>query len=145
MTHVPWTPESGLEYLGCPLHPPENFTFVTSFLDQKISQLEKSVNSLKLLRNCQVKFHLLQQCLGNSKLNYLSRASILSYCPSHIEKADSLLKRGLEDILGHTLSPRQWDQACLPIAEGGLGVQPVVHHALPARVSAILDFCKVSQ
>ena len=64
---------------------------------------------------------------------------------SRLVEFDDILKSGLETILNVELSGSQWDQACLPIREGGLEIRTAVSLTPSAFLASGVSSCKLQQ
>ena len=56
-----------------------------------------------------------------------------------LETFDTIIRAGLETILNIELSTHQWNQACLPVREGGLGVRTAVSLATSAFLASAMS------
>ena len=114
-------------YLGCPLaganqnHPAFNIAW---------ENCEKLADAVRQLDCPEAQMALLRQCLGACKIQHIN-----STCPA--SETDSLAKkvaRGLRDGLGNVIdmeiTDEAWEEATLPISQGGLGLQdPTITNA----------------
>ena len=139
--HVPWTPTSGVTVLGCPIHPPGCPSYLEQELTATVAKLEKVCSSLRRVPDPQVQIALLRTSVNACRLNYLFRTCNTSAFTTLLSRADLALRSCMQTIVGFShLSDHHWDQSTLPLALGGLGIRTASDSALPARLSAILQW-----
>ena len=59
--------------------------------------------------------------------------------PDILQDFDMAVKESVEEVMGTPLPPHQWDQACLPISLGGLGLRSAVSHGAAAYIASVGD------
>ena len=116
-----YVPVSKMRLLGAPVMPGEE---VTKVLNEKTEDLRRAVSRLALLQ-AQDALTLVRYSLSIPKLTYILRTS---YCHSNpaVEEFDNELRAGLSTILNVDVSGDQWQQASLPVRDGGLGIRSAV-------------------
>ena len=77
------------------------------------------------------------ECTSNFKNNNNNNNRLVEF--------DGILKSGLKTILNVELSGSQWEQACLPIREGGLGIRTAVSLAPSAFLASAMSSCELQQ
>lgn len=145
-------PVNSMRLLGSPVMPgPE----VTVALNEKTEALRRAVSRLALLQS-QDALTLLRYSLSIPKLLYTLRTSDCHENPV-LFYFDIALRNALSAILNVDMSDMQWQQAALPVRDGGLGIRSAVmlapsaflasaagtmelqNHILPPTVSIIPD------
>jgi len=115
------TPVCEMRLLGSPVMPgPE----VSKALKEKTQDLRRAVSRLILLQ-AQDAMTLLRYSLSIPKLLYTLRTSDCESCPE-LTCFDDTLREGLSGIMNVDLSGEQWQQASLPVRDGGLGIRSAV-------------------
>ena len=56
-----------------------------------------------------------------------------------VKEFDMAVKESVEEVMGTPLPPHQWDQACLPISLGGLGLRSAASHGAAAYIASVGD------
>ena len=118
--------------LGAPIGGEQS---VDAALLVKLEELRRLSNRVSLL-HAHDAFFLLKNCFCIPKLMYTLRSAP---CHSHqllIEYGD-VIRSTLQQILNVELSDESWDQATLPVADGGLGTRRATDIALPAYLSSV--------
>ena len=88
----------------------------------------------------QVAISLLRYCLGAQKVNHLLRVLWSDRASQFAADTTASIRRTLDAILGRSLPETAWLQCCLPIREGGLGVQsPAMIHPSAFLASALAE------
>ena len=116
-------------------------------LDDKLGEKCRELE-LMVTRIAQIDSHyaltILRNSLGVPKLLHMLRTS-RCFDSSRLVEFDGILKSGLETILNVELSGSQWEQACLPIREGGLGIRTAVSLAPSAFLASAVSSCELQQ
>ena len=110
-----------MRLLGSPVMPGSE---VSKALDENTQDLRRAVSRLALLQ-AQDAMTLLRYSLSIPKLMYTLRTSVCESCPE-LADFDDTLREGLSKIMNVDLSGDQWQQASLPVRDGGLGIRSAV-------------------
>ena len=108
---------------------------IDEVLATKLRELRRLCSTLKLL-NAHDALFLLKNCFSIPKLTYTLR-SAPCYTSQLLLEYDDVIRATLKDIMNVALSDDVWDQATLPVANGGLGVRRAFDIALPAFLSSV--------
>ena len=119
--------------LGAPIG---NEDSVEEVLDGKLKELRRMSDRLALL-NAHDALFLLTNCFAIPKLTYTLR-SAPCYNQQVLHDYDAVIRSTLQSILNVALTDEAWDQATLPVANGGLGVRRATDVALPAFLSSVV-------
>jgi len=119
--------------LGAPIGSHES---VRDVLTTKLQELQRLSYRVGLLSAHDALF-LLRNCFAIPKLTYNLRSA-----PCFLERQllinyDAVIRSTLQSILNITLSDEGWEQATLPIANGGLGIRRAMDIAVPAFLSSV--------
>ena len=120
---VAFSAQTGLEVLGVPVNYPGAHAKVRQKWLHVVVDLERSCHALSEFPNAQVQLLLLRACLDACKVNHLLRSSNSFVAQEFVDRANSVIRATLEDIIGVGLSELQWMQATVPMRLGGLGVK----------------------
>ncbi|KAL1446386.1 hypothetical protein WDU94_005682 [Cyamophila willieti] len=123
--------KSELSLLGSPICEEGFLTFTSP----KVEQLELMISRLTDV-NAHTAYLLLKNCFMIPKLTYLLRTSPFWKFVEMMKSIDKLLHDSLQAILNISLVENQWNQATLPINNGGIGIRNVTDIALPAFLSS---------
>jgi hypothetical protein len=115
----------------------EDQAIADSFCEAKMRTLAEQFERLMEHPLLHVQLHLLRNCLGASKVGFLSRTTPGKHLQTLLAGFDSQRRQTLEALLADTLSEDQWQQAQLGINEGGLGMQDAKSLASAAFVASI--------
>ena len=118
--------------LGAPIGGEQS---IDDILSTKLQELQRLSNRLTLLEPHDALF-LLKNCFSIPKLTYTLR-SAPCYSRSLLSEYDMLIRSSLQTILNVSLSDESWEQATLPVANGGLGIRRATDIALPAFLSSV--------
>ena len=88
-------------------------------MKDKQRELQEIAESMQQLPDKHVAFHILQQSLSFSRVQYWARTTPRAFTASFLELHSNLQKDDLETLLEQPLSPGQWLQARLSIKSGG--------------------------
>jgi hypothetical protein len=108
---------------------------IDDVLQSKLQELKRLSQRLSLLSVHDALF-LLKYCFSIPKLTYTLR-SAPCYCSSLLSEYDALIRSTLQSVLNISLSDESWEQATLPVANGGLGIRRATDVALPAFLSSV--------
>ncbi|XP_061706402.1 uncharacterized protein LOC133525602 [Cydia pomonella] len=79
---------------------------------------------------------LLRSCFAVPRITYFLRTVPTWLHPTHMDSFDLALKESTECLLNVSLNSDQWDQASLPIRNGGLGIRRSRDVSLPAFLAS---------
>ena len=82
-------------------------------------------------------FFLLKNCFSIPRWVYFLRTAPCFIKPEILVKFDQTIKSSLSDLLNLSLTDAAFDQASLPVANGGLGLRPASEIALPGFLSSV--------
>ena len=120
-----------LTLLGSPIRPHAG----EKILNSKLDDLKRMMENLEQLDSHPALF-LLRNALAIPKLTYLLRTSPTWRNMDILHSYDDVMRKGLETFLNNRYSDRNWEQATLPVAMGGLGIRKASSLALPAFLSS---------
>ena len=107
---------------------------VDQALEQKTTELKTAISRL-----CTLQAHdamvILRISLSTPKLMYTLRTASC-HGSAHLKEFDNTLKDGLSSILNINLSEDQWNQASLPVRDGGLGIRSAASLATSAFLAS---------
>ena len=78
------------------------------------------------------------------KLAYTLRSAPCFRHGRLLSEYDAVLRSTLQSVLNIAMSDESWDQATLPVANGGLGIRKATDIALPAFLSSGLKLSSIS-
>jgi hypothetical protein len=104
-------------------------------LTSKIAEFQRLSTRLKLLCTHDA-FFLLKNCFSLPKLQYILRCAPCYNSPV-LHEYDNLIRDTLQIILNVTLMESTWQQATLPVRNGGIGVRLATQLALPSFLSSV--------
>ena len=116
----------GIVVLGAPIG---YNTFIQEKIQSRVSQVQKVVELLPLVRDPHSELVLLRSCLSLPKICFLLRAIDTTSFQEQLQAFDNIIRGALCRLLGTAVSDMQWAQASLPVAMGGLGLRSAVDHA----------------
>ena len=125
--------ESGIVVLGVPVG---SEVFVTSFVEQRLTDLEGMLGRLRQLDSSLTKFLILRACLGACKVTFLLRSLGLQFGKLIASRTKALLKTSLSGILEVDLDEVQFGLASMATVQGGLGLQDPEHVLGPASLGS---------
>ena len=144
---VPFGGPCGITTLGVPIDAPKGFPgrdpAVAPECQQQwgkaVAQTVLLLERLRAYPEGQVRHALLRFCLDACRVVHLLRSTEYEEAASHPAMLRARLQEALQDLLGVGISEGIWEQACLPIRLGGLGISDP-HVVQPAaRVAALLN------
>ena len=124
---------SAATLLGAPIGGEQS---VDEILTTKLFELRRLSSRLSLLDAHDALF-LLKNCFSIPKLSYTLR-SAPCYTHQLLSEYDDTIRSTLQSILNIQLSDDAWEQATLPIANGGIGIRRATMIALPAFLSSVV-------
>ena len=124
--------KANLTLLGAPIYPEG----IEAVLESKLENLELMAGRLaKIDRHSAL--YLLKNCFAMPKLTYLLRSSPCFLKPEILNRYDTIIKDALVKIMNVQLPDEAWSQATLPVAKGGLGLQPATEVVLAGYLSSV--------
>jgi hypothetical protein len=124
------TSKAGL--LGAPIGSSDEIDVV---LSKKITDFKRLACRLKQLCSHDA-FYLLKNCFSLPKLQYILRCAPC-YNSSVLFNYDNLIRDTVQSILNVTFTETIWQQATLPVRNGGIGVRLATQVALPSFLSSV--------
>ena len=119
--------------LGAPIG---NDGEIDDILSKKIEEFQRLANRIKQLCAHDA-FFLLKNCFSLPKLQYILRCAPCLQKPKFYQRYDNSIRETLQLILNIELSDSAWNQATLPVKNGGIGIRLATQVALPAYLSSI--------
>jgi hypothetical protein len=120
-------PHSQIQMLGVPLG---NDVFVSEFVEAKLlGRLSKTVERLVEFEDTQAATYLLRVSFSIVQAVHFMRTTPIEQWKVQASKFDSMIRSGIERILGLPMDDPTFGQACLTPRLGGLGLRKVVEHA----------------
>ena len=123
---------SHADMLGAPIGSLEEIDIV---LTKKISDFQRLACRLKQLCAHDA-FYLLKNCFSLPKLQYILRCAPC-YSSQVLLNYDNVIRDTLQSILNVSLTESIWQQATLPVRNGGIGVRLATQVALPSFLSSV--------
>jgi len=117
--------------LGSPVMPG---SAIDQALEQKTNDLKRAISRLSTLQAHDA-LVLLRISLSIPKLMYTLRTASC-HDSSRLTEFDNALKEGLSSLLNVNLSEDQWNQASLPVRDGGLGIRSAASLATSAFLAS---------
>ena len=143
---TPYLPNTGIKVLGGPVqHPRSNGQHARDLFDKKVGSLGKMLDALKALPQAHLQFSLLKGSLDGCRLSFLTRMCPTQHITAGCQKASSLLRTTLGEILGEQPTNAQWQQATLPVRLGGMGIKDPMYFAEGARMASISTFLRLAR
>ena len=131
---IPRIEEPGVTLLGSPIG---SHQFVKEKIEQKIQNIYELTQLLPNIRDPHSEFVLLRSCFSLPKIVFLMRSTDPTHHQNLWATFDSLIRDTLTHILGSAVDAKQWAQAQLPVAMGGLGLRGAVDHCAGAYISSV--------
>ena len=126
--------EGGIKLLGAPIG---DHRFEEEVLQRRLDGIRDMLEHLHLLQDPHIEYSLLRSCLAFPKFAFALRTVDTSGHPDILSQFDTLVKEGMERIVGAPLPPLQADQASLSISQGGLGLRRAEQHGAAAYLSSL--------
>ena len=133
---IPREKGPGVTLLGAPLGSED---FVRRGVEEKMTKIKEITTLLPNMQDPHTEFVLLRACLALPKIMYTLRTVDTTSHGHLLRKFDRQTREALTCILGAPLGQRQWDQAKLPVALGGLGLRGAEDHAPGAYAASFLS------
>ena len=108
---------------------------IDSTLSRKVAEFQRLTSRLKQL-NAHDAFFLLKNCFSLPKLQYVLRCAPC-FNSQVLHRYDNMIRDTLQSILNVELTDSAWQQATLPVKNGGIGIRLATQVALPAFLSSI--------
>ena len=131
---IPRIQDPGIILLGSPLG---SHQFVHEKIHQKIEKIHELTQMLPLIKDPHSEFVLLRSCFSLPKIVFLMRSTDPTQHQDLWATFDDMIRDTLNQILGSSINDKQWGQAQLPVAMGGLGLRGAVDHSAGAYVSSV--------
>jgi hypothetical protein len=108
---------------------------IDTILSKKLLEFRLMADRLKQLRAHDA-FFLLKNCFSLPKLQYILRCAPC-FDSQVLQNYDDTIRDTLQSILNIALTENVWQQATLPVRNGGIGVRLATQVALPAFLSSV--------
>ena len=131
---IPRIQEPGIILLGSPIG---GHDFEQKFITNKIKTIRELTQLLPLIKDPHSEFVLLRSCFSLPKIVFLLRSTDPTLHQNLWATFDGLIRDTLIHILGSAIQDKQWAQAQLPVAMGGLGLRGAVNHSAGAFISSV--------
>ena len=122
------------QLLGCPIISDRG---LDAALEAKCDEVQILICRLKYL-TAHHSLIIIKHCINVSKIMHILRTN-KCHDNDKLETFDIIIRAGLETILNVELSTHQWNQASLPVREGGLGVRTAVSLATSAFLASAMS------
>jgi hypothetical protein len=144
---IPFGGSHGITALGVPIDAPKGFPGRDPSLAPEcrlrwgmaVEQTSFILDRLRAYPEGQVRHALLRYCLDACRVVHLLRSTEYEEAGDHPVILRAELQEAVQDLLGTGISDNTWDQACLPIRLGGLGITDPVVVQPAARTAALLN------
>ena len=110
---------------------------LTAALTKKCDDLQRAMSRLHLVGS-HYAFCIVRNCISVPTLMHILRTS-RCFDNGLLHRFDSILRDGLVSSLNVAFSHSQWQQACLPVADGGLGVRSAFSLASSAFLASAVS------
>ena len=140
---VPFGISTGITSLGVPVDV-KGDTYVTGrgkWWDA-VHRAKELLAKLRLLPDGQIRHCLLRHCLDACRVTHLMRSTPWGAGYEAAECLSDELRVAVADLVGCGITGMVWDQACLPISAGGLGIRDPMVTWAEARIAALVNFDK---
>ena len=131
---IPRIQDPGIVLLGSPIG---SHQFVQDKIERKIQQVHQLTQSLPLIKDPHSEYVLLRSCFSLPKIVFLLRSTDPTHHQDLWATFDDLIRDTTTQILGSNIDDKQWAQAQLPVAMGGLGLRGAVEHSPGAFISSV--------
>ena len=132
---IPQVEEAGIMVLGAPVG---SLDFERVALEKRILKVKNITDTLPLLKDPHTEFVLLRSCLSLPKVMYNLRTVDPSNHQALWKEFDSNTREALSRILGTPPTDLQWQQAKLPVSQGGVGLRAAEDHGPAAYSTSFL-------
>ena len=133
---IPLIVEDGIVLLGSPIG---SRVFEKQVISRRIDKVRDISEMLPLMKDAQCEYVLLRSCLSLPKIMFTLRTTNPSHHQELWQRFDSITRQTISMILGVPVSDSQYQQAQLPVSQGGLGLRASMDHAPAAYVSSLLS------
>ena len=113
--------DSNVSMLKVPIYGTDQF--YEDFCKAKMDEIDKLFAAIVPIPQKHIALHLLRFCLNFSKVQYYLRTVPRNKINKLIDHFDGKMKEAVENILEERLNLQQWQQATLPVKQGGLGLR----------------------
>ena len=137
---VPFGPSKGICSLGVPVDVHGSAVESNRKWDEAVEKSLALLGRLRFFPDGQVRHCLLRYCLDACRVNHLMRSTPHAVGAASAAKLSSALSVALGDLVGCGVPGHAWDQAILPIANGGLGNRDPSQCWVEARLAALIGF-----
>ena len=130
------------ELLGAPIGPD---AFCQHYSSQTVDKATACLDAVAAVPDPQTALLLLRHCVSYTKLTYSMRVTPPAMHAQALQAFDDRVRACLEQLGGLPLTIAAWEQACLGVALGGLGLRSAAHHApaaFLASASATATHCQ---
>ena len=144
---VPFGGSHGITALGVPIDAPKGFPGrdplkapeCLSAWGKAVEQTNLLLERLRAYPESQVRHTILRYCLDGCRVIHLLRSTEYEEAGDFPAILRARLQKAVEDLLGLGVSETTWEQVCLPIRLGGLGISDPHVLQPAARVAALLN------
>ena len=131
------SPNGGFDLLGTPIG---TDVFVDGYVDRKVlTRCTAAFAAVETLEDPHVAYCLLRSTCGFSKLVHILRTVPPTQARKGARAFDEALRRAARASLRIPLSGAVWDQACLSVARGGLGLRLTSPHRSAAYIASVSE------
>ena len=127
---------SGIEFLGAGIGTPE---FVDHLVKSRVEKATILHELIPQMDDPQCELALLRTCAGVCKVTHALRTSPPDAISASTTSFDDSVRNCLEKVCQASIDDTSWKQACLPIRDGGLGLQSASHTAAAAFVASCTE------
>ena len=96
--------------------------FIQEWAESKMGIIKKVLDRVKGLSSRHVAFYLLKGAGDACRVVYYLRTTPLDMIRPFVERFDKELSEAFEEVVGFSVSDKQWDQATLGVKSSGLGL-----------------------
>ena len=128
---VPFGPSQGITVLGVPCDAAPNGAHTSQAWRKCVDGTLHTLEKLRRFPDSQIKHCLMRYCLDACKVNHLLRTTPASVGLPFMTELSDALKSTLCDLLGSGISNVDWEQATLPVRQGGLSIKDPSKCGLP--------------
>ena len=136
---VPYGPSKGITVLGVPCDAKGSTAHADLVWDDVVAKLSSNLAKLKLILESQLQHCLLRHCLDACKVNHLMRSTLLTTGQQSLQDLSDSLQAAACGFLGCGITVNAWEQATMPIRQGGLGIKDPATLRPFARIAALAN------